>query len=189
MNDIWLVRHGATRWSVVGRHTGRTDLPLTEAGQAGATVLAPQLAAQEFALVLTSPLQRARTTAQLAGFPHAEVCDDLIEWDYGEFEGKRTAEIREQFPGWTVWHGPWPGGEVIDAVAARAERVLARVNAADGPVLLFAHGHILRIFTAIALELAPQAAARFALEPSTLSMLNEQNDQRVIRTWNVPPCA
>lgn len=186
MNEIWLVRHGATEWSVAGRHTGRTDLALTDAGRTGAAALAPHLAGTEFALVLASPLQRAYETAALAGFPGAERCDDLIEWDYGDFEGRTTAEIREDYPGWTVWDGPWPGGEVIDAVAARAERVLRRVEAATGPVLLFAHGHVLRIFTAVALDLAPQDGARFALAPTTISILNEEHERRVIRVWNTP---
>ena len=136
---IWLVRHGATEWSQNGRHTGSTDLPLLPEGRERATAVAPVLAANAFALVLTSPLQRARETAALAGFAHAEVDTDLLEWDYGDYEGVTTPTIRETDPGWSIWDGAVPGGESADHVAARVARVIARADAADGDVLLFAH--------------------------------------------------
>ena len=148
VGDVWLVRHGATEWSVSGRHTSTTELPLTAEGEDAARSLAPRLAEATFALVLTSPRERARRTAELAGFATAEVDEDLAEWAYGSYEGITTDEIRESVPGWTVWTHPCPGGETADQVSARLDRVVARCRAADGDALLFGHAHALRALTA-----------------------------------------
>jgi len=153
---VHLVRHGATEWSVTGQHTGRTDIPLTEEGRRQAERLAARLARERFALVLVSPLARARETARITGFGDvAEVDPDLVEWDYGDYDGRTAAEIRRERPGWTPWHGGFPGGETLEEVAARADRVVARVRGVDGDVALFAHGHILRVIAARWLEQPP----------------------------------
>ena len=184
---LWLVRHGATEWSESGRHTGRTDVPLTAAGEDGARDVAPALAAHPFALVLTSPLQRARRTAELAGFPDAEIDADLSEWDYGDYEGVTTAEIRESVPDWTVWTRPCPHGESSDQVAARLDRVIGRVRAADGDSLVFGHGHALRALAARWLG-EPVAAGRFyELDTSTVSELGFEREQPVLARWNASP--
>ena len=185
--DLWLVRHGPTEWSEQGRHTGRTDVPLTAAGEAAARDLAPRLAAPDFALVLSSPLLRARDTARLAGFPGAEVDPDLEEWDYGEMEGLTTAEIRKRggdWTQWTVWTGALPGGETAEEVGARARRVLERAHRATGRVLIFGHGHQLRILTAVALGLGSGAGARFVLDPATVSIIGTEHELRALRVWN-----
>lgn len=187
--EIWLVRHGPTEWSGAGRHTGRTDVPLTGAGRAAAAALAPRLAGHDFELVLSSPASRALETARLAGFEHCAVVPELSEWDYGDFEGLTTAEIRARGPEWvhwTVWTGPLPNGETVDDVAQRAERVLERCAAAAGNVLLFGHGHQLRILAAVAVELGARAGARLALDPAGISVIGHEHDSRVLRTWNVP---
>jgi broad specificity phosphatase PhoE len=185
--DVWLVRHGQTDWSASGRHTSRTDVALTDDGRAAAAALAPTLAAHDFALVLTSPAARARDTARLAGFPDAEVDQDLWEWDYGEIEGLTSDEIRARGPewrDWTVWTGSVPRGEAIEAVAARARRVVARADAAGGDALLFAHGHLLRVLAAVALDLDPYVGAHLALDPATVSIIGTEHDVRAIRVWN-----
>src|SRR5215475_1584833 len=148
--ELWLIRHGETEWSLSGAHTGRTDIPLTERGQSNAVALGKLLAGHRFALVLTSPMQRARETCRLAGFGDiAQVEPDLCEWDYGDYEGKSTPEIRRERPDWCLWRQGVPNGETVEQVAARGERVIARATAVDGDVALFAHGHILRILTAV----------------------------------------
>jgi len=185
--EIWLVRHGATEWSENRRHTGRTDLPLTKAGRRRAEGLRGALAARSFALVLSSPLLRARDTARLAGFPDAQTADDLREWDYGDYEGVTTAQIRERVPGWTIWRGPWSGGERPEQVAERARRVIARCDAAEGDVLLFGHGHLLRVLTAVALSLAPTEGALFALDVATINVLGHEHEYRTLRRWNGAP--
>ena len=185
--DIWLVRHGPTEWSAQGRHTSRTDVPLTAAGEKAADALAPVLAAQHFALVLASPMTRALDTARRAGFASPEVDPDLREWDYGEVEGLTTAELRArggEWSTWTVWTGALPGGETPADVGARAQRVLARAETAAGDVLLFGHGHQLRIFTAVALGLDPYAGARFMLDPATVSIIGTEHEVRALRVWN-----
>jgi broad specificity phosphatase PhoE len=185
--DIWLVRHGPTEWSAQGRHTSRTDVALTEAGVSEAGALAPVLAAHDFALVLTSPMTRARDSARLAGFPGAEVDPDLREFDYGEIEGLTTDELRArggEWSTWTVWTGSLPGGETPAGVGVRARRVLARAEAAAGDVLLFGHGHQLRILTAVALGLDPGAGARFMLDPATVSIIGTEHELRALRVWN-----
>ncbi|HMC81145.1 MAG TPA: histidine phosphatase family protein [Acidimicrobiia bacterium] len=182
---VHLVRHGATEWSVTGQHTGRTDIPLTEEGRRQAERLAARLARERFALVLVSPLARARETAEITGFGDvAEVDPDLVEWDYGAFDGRTAAEIRRERPGWTPWHGGFPGGETLEEVAARADRVVARVRGVDGDVALFAHGHILRVIAARWLEQPPIEAARYYLATASLSMLGWERETPVIDRWN-----
>jgi probable phosphoglycerate mutase len=182
---VWLARHGETEWARLGRHTSHTDVPLTAVGREQARDLGRRLAGARFGLVLTSPLSRAAETARLAGFDGVAVVDpDLREWDYGALEGRRTAEIREDHPGWSIWTGPWPEGETVEEVGARADRVLARVLAADGDVLLFSHGHMLRVLAARWLELPPTSGALFALGTATLSVLGWDRENPVIESWN-----
>ena len=183
--EIVLVRHGETEWSRDGRHTGRTDVPLTERGEEQARAVGEALRGREFALVLSSPLTRALSTARLAGF-EPELREDLAEWDYGEYDGVKTPEIRERVPGWTIWRYGAAGGESVEQVAARADRVIEELLGVEGDVLVFSHGHFLRVLTARWLELAPAEGRLFALDPGTLSTLGFEREQRVIRSWNVP---
>ena len=184
-HDLWLVRHGETEWARLGRHTGRTDVPLTATGRDQALDLGRRLAGHPFELVLTSPLSRAADTASLAGFAGAVRPDpDLREWDYGALEGRLTADIRDDYPGWTIWRGPWPEGETIDAVAIRADRVIDRARAASGEVLVFAHGHLLRVLAARWLDLPPTSGALFALGTATISVLGWEHETAVIERWN-----
>ncbi|MFC8369867.1 MULTISPECIES: histidine phosphatase family protein [unclassified Streptomyces] len=194
MGDLLLARHGETEWSRAGRHTGRTDLPLTPAGEAQAKSLAPLLAGRTFGLVLTSPLVRARHTAELAGLTGAVEEPDLREWDYGGYEGITTAEIHRTRPGWDLWtDGVPPGrefpGESPEQVGERADRVLSRVAGAleEGDVMLVAHGHLLRVLTARRLGLPPSAGRLFRLETGTLSRLSLEHDSPVIAEWNTRP--
>jgi len=183
--QVWIVRHGETEWSLSGAHTGRTDIPLTPRGRDRASRLRGFLQGHSFALVLTSPLQRARETSSLAGYAHlAEVEPDLREWDYGTYEGKKTAEIRKADPRWSIWWSAVPEGESLDEVARRAQRVIARITAAPGDVLLFAHGHILRILTAEWLSLPPDAGRYFLLDPASISILGYERENRVIELLN-----
>jgi broad specificity phosphatase PhoE len=185
--ELWLIRHGETEWARLGRHTGRTDVPLTDLGREQARALGRRLAGHAFGLVLTSPLSRARETASLAGFGSVAVADpDLMEWDYGSLEGRETAEIRASYPGWTIWQGPWPGGETIDQVAARADRIVAWARSAkrDRDVLVFAHGHLLRVLAARWLRLPPASGRLFALGTGTLSVLGWEHEAPVVQTWN-----
>jgi probable phosphoglycerate mutase len=184
---ILLVRHGETEWSLSGRHTGRTDLPLTEGGREAARGLEPRLRDRELALVLTSPMSRARETARLAGFEHAEPIDDLREWDYGDYEGLTTEEIHERDPGWSIWRDGCPGGESPEQIAARADRALERARAAGGDALLFAHGHILRVLTARWLGHSPAEGMHFALDTATLSLLGYEHEIPAIWAWNSRP--
>lgn len=183
---VVLVRHGETEWSADGRHTGRSDIPLTAKGEEQARALAPRLAGCPFALVLSSPLSRAWRTAELAGLTGVEPDADLMEWDYGEFDGRTTEAIRRQYTGWTIWDGPVPGGETIDQVAARADRVLARVRACPpgSMVALVGHGHNLRVLAARWLGTAPQAGRWLALTTGTLSNLGWEHETAVISWWN-----
>jgi broad specificity phosphatase PhoE len=185
-SEVVLIRHGATEWSADGRHTGRTDLPLTEAGRAQASAMRERVASVTFTLVLVSPLERARETCRLVGLEaEAEVDDDLEEWDYGDYEGMTTAQIRETRPGWTVFgDGVMPGGEDIGEVAVRADRVIARADAVEGPVALVAHGHILRILGARWIGDGPLEAANLALDTATLCVLGYEHERKVIRSWN-----
>ena len=182
---IVLVRHGPTEWSVAGRHTGSTDLPLTEDGRTAAASLRERLAGYDFTLVLSSPLARARETAELAGLgDRAELDDDLREYDYGDYEGRTTADIREDRPDWFLWRDGVPGGETPDQVGERADRVIARALAADGDVALFAHGHILRALGARWIELPAAGAGRLTLGTAAVCELSEDHDRHVIRLWN-----
>lgn len=184
--SVWLVRHGATEWSESGRHTGRTDVPLIPAGEESARDLASVVAGHTFQLVLTSPLQRARRTAMLAGFDHAEEDADLVEWGYGDYEGVTTAAIRESVPGWTVWTHPCPGGESAQDVARRLDRVIDRLRSVDGDSLVFGHGHALRALAARWVG-EPVAFGRFLrLDTATYSTLGHEREQPVVLAWNVP---
>jgi broad specificity phosphatase PhoE len=183
--EVFVVRHGETEWSANGRHTSRTDLPLTEPGRERALALGPQLAGQSFSLVLTSPLRRARETCELAGFGDvAVICEDLREWDYGEYEGLTTPQIREQDPSWVLWRDGCPGGESPEQVSARADRALERLRAASGEALAFAHGHILRVLTARWLGMDAAAGARFALAAGGVGVLGYERETEVLRRWN-----
>lgn len=183
-DSAYLVRHGATDWSVSGKHTSSTDLPLLPEGEEGARLLAPRLASVSFAEVLTSPMQRARRTAELAGFGHAEECRDLVEWGYGAYEGRTTPEIREEVPGWTVWTHGCPGGESAAEVAERCDRVIARIRAASGPVLLFAHGQSLRALAARWIGLTARDGRLFRLDTATVSELGHERETPVLLRWN-----
>jgi probable phosphoglycerate mutase len=185
--EVVLVRHGETEWSRTGRHTGRTDVPLTEHGREQAEAVGAALRSREFALVLTSPLSRALETCRLAGFgERAARRDELMEWDYGAYEGRTTAEIREEAPGWTLWTDGVPGGETVEQVGARVDGVLNEVRSTDGDVLVFAHGHVLRILTARWLGLEPDAGRLFALDPATISTLGYERETPVLQIWNMP---
>lgn len=185
MGELWLIRHGETEWSRSGQHTGRTDVPLTPRGEREAALLGRRLAGHAFALVLTSPLQRARETCRLAGLGAACREDaDLLEWDYGAYEGRTTAQLRVETPGWTIWDGAVMGGESADQVGARADRVIARCAQAEGDAALFAHGHVLRILAARWLGLPARAGRLLALRTASVGVLGHEHDQRVVRTWN-----
>jgi probable phosphoglycerate mutase len=184
--QIWLVRHGETEWSLTGQHTGRTDVPLNPAGQRQAEALGRQLAGRPFALVLTSPLGRARETCRLAGYGSiAQVMNDLREWDYGIYEGRTTAAIRAVEPSWSIWTSPVPEGESIDQVGARARRVIDRALAAGGDVALFGHGHLLRMLTACWIGRPPSDGRLFALGTASISVLGWERETRVIQRWNL----
>ena len=182
--ELWLVRHGQTEWSRDGRHTSSTDVPLTEEGVAVAKSLAERLAGERFGLVLTSPRQRARRTAELAGFADAEVDADLVEWGYGDYEGLTTEQIRETVPDWTVWTHACPGGEAAEQVAERLDRVVARVRAYDGRVLAFGHGHALRALAARWIEQPASDGRFFRLDTATVSTLGYERETPVVLRWN-----
>ena len=182
---IWLVRHGETEWSKSGRHTGRTDIPLTAMGAQQGEALGRYLAGRQFALVLTSPLERARETCRLAGFDAvAQVSDDLLEWDYGIYEGLTTAAVRAEQPGWSIWTTPVPQGETVEQVGERARRVIDRAAAVAGDVALFAHAHVLRILAACWIGLPPIHGRNLALDAASLSILGYERETRVIQVWN-----
>jgi broad specificity phosphatase PhoE len=195
MGQLILLRHGETEWSASGRHTGRTDVPLTARGEAAAAALAPALARREIRAVFTSPASRAVRTAELAGLHSAKVDPDLQEWDYGGSEGRTTADIQEERPGWYLWRdGVIPGdadhpGETIAQVGSRADAVLARAEPllADGDVALVAHAHVLRVLTARWLRLDPDGGRLFRLDTGTFSTLGTEHGRPVITSWNVPP--
>ena len=187
--SLWLVRHGETAWSAAGRHTGRTDIGLDDHGRTRAVALGDLLrellAGRSLGLVLTSPLQRAVETCSLAGFAEsAQVDDDLREWDYGDYEGLTTQEIRASRPNWTLWRDGCPNGETAEQVAARADRVISTVRAMADDSVLFAHGHLLRVLTARWLGLEATAGAFFALDTATVSVLGWEREQPVVRRWN-----
>jgi broad specificity phosphatase PhoE len=183
--EVVLVRHGETEWSRSGQHTGRTDIALTERGRREAQAVGAALKDRPFALVLTSPLGRAAETCRLAGFGHRAVQrDELMEWDYGAYEGRKTVDIRKEHPGWTLWCDGVPDGETANQVGARADRVIGELRAVDGDALLFAHGHVLRVLAARWLGLEPEAGRLFALDPATISALGYERETPVIRLWN-----
>src|SRR5262245_8202497 len=185
--EIYLARHGETAWTVTGQHTGRTDLPLTERGERNALSLCDRLGGLTVTRVLVSPLSRARRTCELAGFSAgAEVVPDLVEWDYGAYEGRRTAEIREERPGWYLFRDGCPGGESVAAVGSRADRVVARLKRASGKVILFGHGHFFRVLAARWLGLPPQDARHFWLGTAALCKLGYEHslDEPAILLWN-----
>jgi broad specificity phosphatase PhoE len=183
-DKLFLIRHGETDWSRSGRHTSTTDLPLTAEGERVAASLKEKLAGETFDLVLTSPRQRARRTAELAGFGDAVVDDDLVEWDYGDYEGITTAEIRKTVPGWTVWAHPVPNGETLAQVTARLDRANARIAAVPGDVLVFGHSHALRALTARWLELDVTEGRHFVLNTATVSVLGWERGSPAIHRWN-----
>jgi broad specificity phosphatase PhoE len=183
--EIWLCRHGETEWSRNGRHTSRTDLPLTPEGIEQARQLASRLSDLKFDLVLTSPLRRAADTAALAGFPDAIREPAASEWDYGDYEGLTTAALREKVPGWTVWTHPAPGGETAEQVGARADRLIERVQAeARTRALLFSHAHFLRVLAARWIELPAVAGVRLLLDTGRVSVLGWEREVRAIKHWN-----
>jgi probable phosphoglycerate mutase len=185
--ELWLIRHGETAWSLSGAHTSRTDLPLTAEGERRAAAMGKFLNGRPFALVLTSPMLRARETCRIAGYGDvAQIEDNLREWDYGVYEGKSTPDIRKERPGWELWKDGVIGGESVEQVYARASKVIDRATQANGVAALFAHGHILRILTACWLALQPKDGRLFALSTATLSVLGYEREQRVISRWNQP---
>lgn len=180
--ELWIVRHGATAWSQAGRHTSRTDLPLEVAGEAQARALSGRLDPHDFTRVLSSPRQRALRTAELAGFAAPQIDPDLVEWDYGDYEGITTAQIQVTEPGWTVFTGEIPGGETAEQVAARADRVIA--GAVSGRTLVFTHGHFGRVLAARWLGLPAVGGRYFELATATLNVLGYERIQPVVLRWN-----
>ena len=186
--QIVLVRHGETEWSLSGQHTSRTDLPLIEVGRERARALGPLLVGWDFSRVLTSPLRRARETCELAGFgDRAEVSEDLREWDYGEYEGLTTPQIREQRPDWSLWRDGCPGGEQPSEISARADRMLESMRGAGGDVLAFAHGHIFRVLAARWIQLPASGGARLTLQAGAICALGYERETEVISLWNDAP--
>ena len=182
---VWLVRHGETEWSKSGQHTGRTDIPLTAEGERQGKALGRHLAGQAFARVLTSPLGRARETCRLAGFGGvAEVSEDLLEWDYGVYEGRKTSDIRVEQPGWSIWTTTIAQGETVEQVGERARRVIARTDTVAGDVAIFAHAHFLRILAACWIGLPPTGGQHLTLGPASVSRLGFERETRVIQVWN-----
>ena len=183
--EILLARHGETEWSATLRHTGRTDVPLTDAGRSQARLLGERLRGRVITRVLTSPLQRAVETCRLAGLGgRAEIRPELMEWDYGEYEGLTTVEIRETVPGWTVWTHPTPGGETAAQVGDRVDQVVEDLATLDGDAAVFAHGHLLRVLAARWIGLEAEHGALLALSTATLGSLGWERERRVVRLWN-----
>lgn len=183
--EVVLVRHGETEWSRSGQHTGRTDVPLTAAGSRNAELLAPRLEQRRFAAVFTSPLSRASETCRLAGLgERAQVREELLEWDYGEYEGITTQEIRARRPGWLLWRDGCPGGEDARQVGSRADSLIEELRGLAGDAALFAHGHVLRVIAARWIGLPPEAGGQVALSTGTVSVLGYEREVAVIRLWN-----
>ena len=185
MAQVVLIRHGETQWSLSGQHTGRTDIPLTENGRRQAVQAGRRLHGRPFALVLTSPLQRALETCRLSGYgADAELSDDLMEWDYGDYEGRRTADIRREVPGWSLFSHGVPHGETAEQVSERLDRVIGRLRAVDGDSIVFAHGHILRCLGARWLGMAVGFARHLTLSTGTLSVLGYERETPAVLRWN-----
>jgi broad specificity phosphatase PhoE len=185
--ELWICRHGETEWSRSGRHTSRTDVPLVPEGTEKAQRVGTRLAGVAFDLVLSSPKRRARDTAALAGHPEAEISRDVVEWDYGDYEGLTTPTIRETVPGWTIWSHPAPGGETAEQVAKRADRVIERVrSSAESRALVFSHGHFLRVLGARWIGLPAESGASFRLDTGTVSVLGWERETPAFVRWNVP---
>ena len=183
----YLIRHGETEWSRAGKHTGVTDVVLTEHGRETARLLQPVLAQEKFTLVLSSPLQRARETCELAGLGKvARIEPDLIEWNYGEYEGLTTRQIQSVRPGWSVFHDGCPGGETPEQVGERVDRVIAKIRASGGNVALFAHGHILRVLAARWIKLAPSVGEHLLLDTATICVLGYYYETPALKMWNAP---
>jgi len=184
---VFAIRHGETAWSLSGQHTGTTDIPLTDNGRRLAARIGPVLEGEVFALVLTSPLQRARETCELAGLGARALLDpDLVEWNYGDYEGLTPKQIHEKAPGWLIFRDGCPGGETSEQVGARADRVIARARATSGDVALFAHGHVLRVLVARWLGLAAAAGQSFLLDTGTLNVLGYYREIPALKIWNAP---
>jgi probable phosphoglycerate mutase len=188
ISQVYLIRHGETEWSVAGRHTGRTDVPLTKQGEENAVRLRERLQRVHFVKVLSSPRQRARRTCELAGFgPMMELDDDLQEWDYGDYEGRRTIEIQSERPGWNLFRDGCPNGETLEHVSARVDRVVSRLRQAEGTVAVFSHGHFLRVLTAHWLLLPPADGRRLLLNAATVSILGYEHhnlEEPALVLWN-----
>ena len=185
--NVFVIRHGETAWSLSGQHTGTTDIPLTDNGRRLAERLRPVLAKEVFASVFVSPMQRARETCELAGLGDAAVIDpDLVEWNYGEYEGLTPKQIHERAPGWLIFRDGCPGGESPEQVGARVDRVIVRARAVDGDVALFAHGHVLRVLAARWIGSSPGAGQHFLLDTGTLCVLGYYRDIPAVRDWNGP---
>ena len=183
--ELWLIRHGETEWSLSGQHTSRTDIPLTHHGRQRAVEIRDYLKSRKFSLVLTSPRQRAQETCRIAGFGEiAQVDENLSEWDYGQYEGRTTAEIRKEQTGWSIWDGTPPDGESLEQVAARCRKVIDRSLAAGGKVALFSHAHLLRILAATWMGLPPKSGSLLVLGTGSVSTLSFERETRVIQTWN-----
>ena len=184
---MFAIRHGETAWSLTGQHTGTTDIPLTDNGRQLAERMRPVLARNAFELVLCSPLQRARETCELAGFGDKAVIDsDLVEWDYGEYEGLTPKQIHEVASGWLIFRDGCPGGETAEQVGARVDRVIARSRAVSGDIALFAHGHVLRVLVARWIRLPAGGGQHFLLDPCTLSLLGYYHKTPAVRIWHGP---
>jgi probable phosphoglycerate mutase len=185
--NFFAIRHGETAWSLSGQHTGTTDIPLTDNGRRLAERIRPVAAREGFALVLCSPMQRARETCELAGLAHRAVIDaDLVEWNYGEYEGLTPKQVRESAPGWLIFRDGCPGGEAPEQVGARVDRVIARARAAEGDVALFAHGHVLRVLAARWIGLPAGSGQHFLLDTGTLCVLGYYRDIPAVKVWNGP---
>jgi len=185
--QVYVIRHGETEWSLSGQHTGITDIPLTENGRNLAELLHPVLAKESFALVLTSPLQRAKETCRLSGLgDQAEVNSNLTEWNYGEYEGLTPAQIHQKTPGWLLFTDGAPGGETPEQVGERADHVIKKVKAVKGNVALFAHGHIFRVLVARWIDLPATAGRKFLLDTGTLNILSYYRGLPAVKTWNAP---
>ena len=183
--ELWLIRHGETEWSISGQHTSRTDIPLTDHGRQSAAKIRDYLQNRNFSLVLSSPRQRAMETCRIAGFGDVvQVDENLSEWDYGQYEGRTTAEIREGQPGWSIWDGTPPGGESLEQVAARCQMLIERSLIAGGKVALFSHAHLLRILAVTWIGLSPKSGSLLALGTGSVSTLGFEREIRVIQTWN-----